>query len=217
MVNIPVDINWVGWVGKIAYWAAYIFMGLIMAVVLYAGFMLTTYNIKADVFQVYGSGKDGVLSITKRKKNRLKWIKEKTAWKPLFPLFNRKEIEPFDSEYVYPGKQIYAFEFNDCWAPGRININHEEGQFRGEVNPVPYYVRNWQSLQHKKNAAEFAKNNFWEQNKFLVYGVVTVFICCALAAGTVYLTYEFATGGQNSMNALTQAINNYGTIPASTR
>ena len=106
---------------------------------------------------MFGSGKDGVFSIGKKKKNRFKWIKKRTAWKPMLPLFNKQEVEPFDSEYIYPGNQVYAFCLNGEWIPGRVNIDKDEDTIRAEINPVPYYVRNWQSLQHKKNAQEFLR------------------------------------------------------------
>jgi len=90
----------------------------------------------------------------------------------MYPLFNKKDIEPFDQEFVYPGKQIYVFDLNGAWIPGRININKTEGKLRAEINPVPYYVRNWQSLEHKKNAQEFSEHDFWAENKIFYYAFI---------------------------------------------
>jgi hypothetical protein len=152
-----------------------------------------------------------VFSVGKEKNNRFKWIKNKTAWKKLWPLFNKNEIEPFDSEYMYPGNKVYAFDFNGVWIPGRINIGKTEEKFRAEINPVPHYVRNWQSLQYKKHAQEFAKHNFWEDNKQFIMAVVTVAICCAVCLGTIYFTYEFGVGGVENAGNLADALNNFGT------
>ena len=155
-------------------------------------YIMTSYNIKVDTYPMYGSGKDGVFSVAKKKTNRIKWAKNKTVWKPLFPLLNKKEIEPFDSEYIYPGNQIYAFDLNDSWIPGRINITQTEDHIRAEVNPVPYYIRNWQTLQHKKNAIEFAETDWWSENKLLVMSLICGLAILGAVALVVYLTYSYA-------------------------
>lgn len=206
--------NFTGMWVQVLFWVGYGLIGLLVLGVLVAIYYLLSFNVKANTWNLYGSGKDGVFSVSKQKWNRLKWINKKTAWRPLFPLFNKMELEPFDSEYVYPGKQVYAFVLNDKWMPGRINIDNTEETIRCEVNPVPYYVRNWQSLQHKKNAKEFAEHNFWEDNKYFFMVIVTAVLCLVMVGVTVYFTYKFATGGNAAMSNLANALRGFNTIPS---
>ena len=206
--------NFTGMWVQVLFWVGYGLIGLLVLGVLVVIYYLLSFNVKANTWNLYGSGKDGVFSVSKQKWNRLKWINKKTAWRPLFPLFNKMELEPFDSEYVYPGKQVYAFVLNDKWMPGRINIDNTEETIRCEVNPVPYYVRNWQSLQHKKNAKEFAEHNFWEDNKYFFMVIVTAVLCLVMVGVTVYFTYKFATGGNAAMSNLANALRGFNTIPS---
>lgn len=162
---------------------------------------------------MFGSGKDGVFSFGKKRKNRVKWIKNRTSWKRLFPFFNKKEIEPFDSEYIYPGNQIYGFELNGELIPGRINIDKDENKIRAEINPVPYYIRNWQSFQHKKNAIEYAENNWWDQNKMFIYMLLAILFCCIMCVVTIYMSYQFATKGKLDLGKITEAIEKINVIP----
>lgn len=202
--------NWGGAMGSIMYYVGYALLILLIFAIFIAIYYLMKYNIKVKTFPLYGSGKDDVLSVGKPKNNRFAWNKSRTAWKPLFPLFNKLEIEPFDQEFRYPGNQTYAFIFNDAWIPGRINVGRSESQIRAEVAPVPYYLRNWQSLAHKKNAFEFSSMSWWDQNKMFIYALIAVGICCAMCAITIYLSYKYAAGGREEISGLTSALNNFG-------
>ena len=215
MTTLPIgDLtsSFAGMGSKIIFWVGYSLLGLIMLGVMVMIFLYLQYTIKVDVYQLYGSGKSGQFSIGKKKKNRVKWIKKRTAWKPLWPMMNKKEIEPFDSEYMYPGKQIMVFESNNEWTPIRLNIEKDGKGFKGELNPVPYYVRNWQSIQHKKHANEFAEHNFWEDNKYFFMVVMTAGLCLVMVGLTVYFTYKFASGGNAAMSGLADAMRNFNTI-----
>ena len=214
MATIPgiENINFAPYISQIMNWVGIIFASAFCIGVLYFLYHILSFKINATVYQLYGSGKDNVFSFGKGKGNKIKWVNKKTAWRSLWPLFNKIDREPFDSEYIYPGNQIYVFALGDDWSPGRININLSEEKLRAEINPVPFVVRNWQSLTHKKNAAEFAQHNFWEDNKYFIMGVVSVLICCALCGITVYFTYKFATGGVQQSAMLTNAIKNFGAI-----
>ena len=214
MPNIPgiENINFVGTLATIIYWLGYGLLAALIIFIFSIGFYWFSYPIKASVFPMYGSGKDGVFSIGKRKYNRIRWNKTRTSWIRMFPVFKTVEVEPFDSEYIYPGKQVYAFELNDLWVPGRLNITQGEDEIRTEINPVPYSLRAWLTLDQKINEIDFAENNWWEQNKGFVYMLIAVALCCALCGGTVYLTYKFAAGGTGAMNNLADAIRNVATI-----
>ena len=131
----------------------------------------------------------------------------------MLPPLNKVEIEPFDSEYLYPGNQLYAFELNGELIPGRINIKQTEKELRGDISPVPYYVRNWQSLQHKKNAIEYAKNDWWTENKTMMTALMAGIAILAAALIFVYLTYKMAGAGSQDIQALTGAIKGFSQIP----
>ena len=248
------NVDWfnVAAIGQIMYWVGIVFLAIIIIVVFWIALYIMRFNIKATVIPMYGSGQDGVFSFGKPKKNRVKWVNNKTAWKSLYPLFNKIEREPFSSEFIYPGNQIYVYELENEWAPGRqnisveiyslegadkenveqevyewlkkkysttkwvkgeINVNLTENQVRAKINPVPFYVRNWQSLTYRKHELEFAKQDFWSQNKYLF---ITLGVCacvCALVLGTVYFTFKFAGGAKQSMDMLSQAIQGMQNIP----
>jgi hypothetical protein len=216
MPNIPgIDVTgWIPMIGQIVYWSVYAFIGMIMIGGMYFIYSWITFDHKITIWKLYGSGKDGIFSFDKPKTNKIKWIKKKKAWEMFWPLFNKKEYEPFDSEYIYPGLNCYAFELNNQLIPARINIKETEKTIRAELNPVPYYVRNWQSLEHKKDQVEFAEKDWWQENKGFVYMLVAVAICCTLCGLTIYLSYKFAFDGRQDVQMLTNAIKGFGNIPA---
>lgn len=148
---------------------------------------MSKFKIKATVYPLYGSGKDGSFSVGSPKKARLKWNKHRTAW---IKMFGRKEIEPFDSEYIYPGNKIIAFEINEEWIPGRININQTEDKIRAEINPIPYAIKNWQATQIDKYAQEFARHDFWSENKTLIAIMVTAVVVGIVLCVVAYYTYQ---------------------------
>ena len=207
-----ISINFAGYLSQIVYWVGVGLASIASLAVLYFIYHMSSFKIKATVFPMYGSGTDGVLSVGKQKSNSIKWVNKHTAWRSLWPLFNKVDREPFDSEYIYPGNRIWVFSLNDEWSPGRININASEGKIRAEVNPVPHYIRNWQSLTHKKIQLEFAQQSFWEQNKM----IITTMVCCILilvaCIATVYFSYKFSTGGVQAAQGLSEALQNFGSI-----
>ena len=217
MVNIPgMDGMMAGLsaqAGQIGQWLGIILGCVVLMLVIGLIYYLMSFNIKCQVWQLYGSGTDGVFSVGKEKKQRFKRIRNGSSWQPLWPLMNREEIEPFDDEYVYPGQKVYACRLNKVYVPCKINIGATENQLRAEINPVPHYVRNWQSLMHKKNAQEFAQHNWWEDNKHMVMVIATVVACGVMVIATVYFTFKYAGGEAESLNRLASAIKNFGNVP----
>lgn len=210
------NINMAPYLGQIMYWIGWGLLGVIILAIMITFFNVSQYRITAWVYPLYGGGKDGNFSIGKRKKTRVRWINNRSAWKSLHPLFNKKEREPFDSQYIYPGNEIYAFENNDEWLPGKIEIKQDNEKKAVSITPVPYYIRNWQSLTHKKNAQEFAKQGFWEDNKHMFFILGMGLLCCVMVIATVYLTYKFSAGGRENIQMLTQAIQGLGSIGGQT-
>jgi hypothetical protein len=208
MVTIPgmESINYWGIFEVTARWTLYIIGGLMVAGIAYIGLYLVSFPIKCKYWPVYGSGKDGVLTPGKMKNNRFKKNKDGTAWIALYPIFKGKEIEPFDSEYIYPGNQVYAFYFNDVYHPGRIDVADED-KMRGTMRAVPHSARAWQSLQHKKNAIEYASGVF-DRNKMFIMTILTVLILCVLVGFTLWSVFEFVSPAREDIQGLTRALNN---------
>lgn len=200
--------------GGVIYWLGYGILAIGMIALLGIMYYFISFDYKVTVYPIYGSGKDGVFSVQKPKNNRIKWIKKHTAWRKMWPFMNSKDIEPFDAEYIYPGKRIIAFELNNEWIPGRVNIDKTEGQMRAEINPVPYFVRNWQGLQFQKNALEYANPGWWDENKHLVLGIITVAICMVAMLVAIYFTYKYLAPGRADLQAFTSALMNSNTAPA---
>ena len=219
MVSLPFDVNIGAAVLKFAYYTGYIFLGLAVVAVLGAIWYLTSFPIRVTIFPLYGGGNEGSYSFGKPKKNSIKWVRGRTAWKKMWPLLNREELEPFDSSLIYPGNRIYVFEINDKWVPAKLQLNSESETKDGktiygsaDIKPVPYYIRNWQSLQHKKHAAEFAMNDWWNDNKHLIFMIVTMAICLGMVLVTVWLTYKWVAPGRQDWAMIGQYINNLNSV-----
>ena len=194
---------------QILYWAVYIAFSLFMLILIGVAAYMTQFKYRLTYWEVVGgqtSSEKGGLTIDKQKKNRFKWNKSKTAWVPLYPLMTSKEIEPFEPEFIYPGKQLYAFRIGDAYVPAKIMLKKDGENTLGVISPIPYHIRNWQKLELKQNEAEFTKHTFWDDNKTVILGIVIIISCSVIAALTVYWTYRFASGGRADISALTKAI-----------
>jgi len=199
---------------NIFYWLGYLVVMIIILTVFVAIGYYLTFNIKCTYWPLVGSGNTTELSVGKRKTNRFKWNKSKTAWRAMFPLFNRKEVEPFDPKYVYHGKQTYAFMLGNVWIPGCINISPGENKdIQAEINPVPHYIRNWESVEFKKNAMEYAVKDWWSTNKAWVFALIGIGFCCAMCIATVYMSYKFGAGGVQATESFAQAVDKLNLIP----
>jgi hypothetical protein len=214
MVNIPGldNINFMGGFASIAKYVFYLLMILLMGGIAAIVMFFSQYTIKADVTPMYGSSNKG-LSFGKTKMNRFKWVNNRTEWKPMLPLFSKKTFEPFESKYIYQNNKVICFKLGDALIPGELNLDTDSEETIINITPVPYYIRNWQSLAHKKNAQEFAKNDFWDTNKHFILGVITVAICCACALGTIYMAYKFAAPTTQALSGLSESIRNFNVIP----
>ena len=214
MPSIPgmENINWWAAAGSMSYWLGIIIISVVILGVMAAAFYFLSFPYKMTVFPLYGSGKEGTFSIGKPKSNRVRWAnKDKTSWRTMFPLFNKNEVKPFDSKYIYQGKTLFAFDLNGKLFPGKVNVENED-KVRGEIKMIPHEVLNWLSLQYKKNAQEYSSQDWWTENKNLVYAIIAVACCCVLCGVTVYLTYKFAALGREDIHGLTNAIKNFATI-----
>jgi len=188
---------------KILFWSGYALFGLLVFGVV--GFYMYYKNFiyKMTYWETIGSGSKGEsLTIDKPKTMRMKWNKTKTAWQLFKPLFKGKTIEPFDAKYIYPGKNVYAFKFNETFIPAKITFDNEN---RAGIEPIPHHIRSWQMLELKQNEIEFSKKDFWTQNKALVFMIVCVIACCGVCAITVYYSLKTASGAAADISSATSA------------
>ena len=203
-------------------------IGLLMLFVLIGVFFIfhmLSYSYKITIWPLVGSGNKDEYTIGQPKTNKIKFTKDRTTWKKLWPLFNSKRLQPFDGQHIYPGKRIYAYELDGEYIPAKINIaapvykkdeNGNKVLVSAEVmkiNPVPAHIRLWQMQEHRRNAQEFAQQGFWEQNKQILLTLGVAIACLACVGLTVYFTYKFTTGGVAATDRLTSAIKGLGNIP----
>lgn len=164
---------------------------------------IASYRIRCVAFPTVGSGTSNALGVGKRKWQRFKWNRSRTAWKPLRPLFNRKEIEPFGNEYIYAGNNVMALELPDGkYIPLKLNLNPQIGEKKfdlktmiSEALPVPYYLSKWNEIELQQEELEFAEKGFWQENKHFIIALITIALCLLLVGLTIYLTFKF-TGGK---------------------
>lgn len=213
LVPLLNNINWFDIVGQATYWFGIIFVGIFMAMVIFAVYHIFSFKYKVTVYPLVGSGTTHGLSVGKKKWNKFRWNKRKNAWLSLFPLFNKREIEPFDDKFIYSGNHIVAFKIGEKYLPGCINISNTESKtVQAELNPVPHSIRQWQALEIQKNEIEFAKHSWWEDNKYFFMTVITAGLCLVMVGLTVYFTYEFAAGGTSAMGDLSSALRTFGGV-----
>lgn len=151
-------------------------------------------------WEVYGNGQDGY-SVDKPKKIRLRFSKDRTSWQ--MPM-KKKVIEPFDSKYMYPGNNVYAFKYGDNYLPARMNFN----ETNKNIEPVPYYVKNWHLIELKQNEIEFAKKDFWTQNKTMIVTLCVALGCLGLCAVTVYYCLKTASGTAAELQGVKSSLSN---------
>jgi len=199
---------------NIFYWMGYLVVILIILTVFVAIGYYVTFNIKCTYWPLVGSGNTTEISVGKKKTNRFKWNKTKDGWKAMFPLFNKNSVEPFDPKHIYYGNQTYAFKLGNQWIPGCINISQGETKsIQAEINPVPHYVRNWESVEFKKNAMEYAVKDWWSTNKMWVFALIGVGICCGMCVITIYMSYKFGAGGVQATKSFADAVQGMNLIP----
>jgi hypothetical protein len=197
-------------------WAMWGTLGLLIVLAFAVIYYYLLFTIKVEVIPLQGSTKDGVFVVGKSKSNKIRYTNNRSEWRSLWPIGNKITREPFDDKYINNKKFIRVFEIGDVWIPceAAINTVGEAKNWLGQLNPVPHYIRNWQSLVHKKHNFEFAQHNFWEDNKVLIMTVVCVGLCLLLCAGTVWLTYKFTTPNTAAWGNFADALKNSGVVQA---
>jgi len=196
-------VDFAGTFNTAMYWMGY-GIGALMIIAVLAAFMyFMGFKYKMLYFPVRGNVNNN-LTVDRAKRNKFKWNKSKTAWKPLYPLFNKQQVEPFKNEYIYAGNQLYAFKVGENYLPAELAVN-EVNKFN--IMPVSYSVKNWLAGQMKQNEIEFRKKSMWDENKTVFLCLITVLVCMAAVVVTVYYTYQYAGGRLDTASSMfTQAV-----------
>lgn len=184
----------------VLYWTGYVIFAGVMGVACYVFYYYNQFKIKMTYWPIYGNAQDGY-SVDKPKKARFKFSKDRTAWQ--LP-FKKKTVEPFDSKYIYPGNNVYAFKYGDSYLPAKMNF----GETVKTIEPVPYYVKNWQLLELKQNELEFQKKDFWTQNKTMIVTLLVALGCLGLCAITVYYCLKTASGVGSELQGVGVSVKN---------
>lgn len=205
------NIDFGGVVSQLIYWTGVSVASAGILAVFIGIYYMTSFPFKVTVLPLVGSGEKGKFSIGKIKSNRIRYSnKQRTAWRTLWPLMNNKDVEPFPAHNIYAGKQIFAYELDGELIPARIDVLGQADSVK--ISPVPHYIRNWQSLQHKKIDKELSEHGFWEENKYFIMVIVTALICLILVGMTVYFTYKYAAPGLAQTKDLTAVIKGLGQL-----
>ena len=85
-------------------WIGYGLVFIIGIVLIIGAIHFLSFKYSVTVYPLVGSGNTTELAVGKKKYNRFRWNKQRTAWQPMLPLFNKKRVEPFDPKYIYQGK-----------------------------------------------------------------------------------------------------------------
>ena len=173
----------------------------------FIGYMLS-FNINLTEIIVTGDGNAGY-KVSKFKANKAKWNKQRTALIFLYPMFRNKKHVPVNTDQIYDNKLMY-FNFNGLCMPANIKLTDVGG--RPLIIPELKQLEEFQINMRKENAREFAEHDFWSENKSLIVALVTCIFCLAAVGFTVYMTYNFATGGVNAMNNLADKIGQLGVV-----
>ena len=86
------NIDFFSWVAPTIKYLTYFVIGFIVIAFFGVCAYVLQFKYKATYWKVFASGTGGY-SIGKQKINMFKWNRKKTSWKPLLPLFNKKEVE----------------------------------------------------------------------------------------------------------------------------
>lgn len=210
------NVNWMGAVGNVAIYVFWGFMLLFVAFAMFFIYHVTSYKIKATVLTLTGSGvTESKYTIGTIKTNRFRWNRNKTAWIALYPLFNKKEIEPFESKFIYHKNHVFAFSLPDgSFIPGNASLDSKEGQsLEMSINPIPKYLRRGEEVEMLNDEMQYNVKSGWDKYGNVVTIMVAGLICLVMVLGTVYFTYKFSAGGVDAMSRLSASIDRLGTIP----
>lgn len=206
------NINFTGIAVRTAYWTGIGLFTLLMTGVVGYFIYKKSYNYNITIWPLVGSGNANYFAIGIPSKNQAKIVESggRRYMKFFWPLLNRKEYEPFPEDLRYSGRNLYGYRMGEFILPARLHgLSKEEGL---QIKPVPNYIRNWQSLSHKKLEMEFRKPGFWEENKYTIMTLMTISICMVGFIATIYFAYKLSAPGIAETSRLTEAIKSLGTI-----
>lgn len=189
-------------------WLGYGLMIFVIIGIFFAVYMFIQFKYPVTVMVRGGRGTDDEWSIGRIVRDRGRIIKEKGVSK-LHLLKLRKKIEPPQLEDVYPNNSIFLYQIDEeTFLPMGLETDGETFDFK----PIPRDIRYWQSLEYQKIDEDYAKHDFWNDNKSLITAAIVGGLCLAAVVATIYFTYQFAGGHIGATKDLAGAIRNAGVI-----
>lgn len=194
--------KWIGW---------FIWM-FVLGVIVFVASYLSGFKYKAYEIVLNGSGNKEGYTVGKIRKNKFKLNKNKTAWIPLYPLFTKERVQPFDTKYIYSNNTVFAYKVEGVHYPGSIKTLQADGI--PTITPIPHHIREWQLSQIQRNREEFAKKDFWSRYGQYIMTLGTVGFCLFTVIITVYFVLSKVDVVSGSLGGLTGAINNLNVVPS---
>ena len=172
----------------------YIVWGIIILGGLWLGYILIQYKFKYLYFQPGPGG------AARPKKDRIRLIKHRgvNKWQLLWA---KDKIEPFDSQFIYPGNLVFGYKVEkDCHVPAIINPTTKQ------IDIIPRDVKFWQSTEIQQAALEY--QDMRSRMLPILTTLGTVIFCLILVGITIWMTYKYIGGGLNSVASSVSTLQN---------
>lgn len=187
---------------KVMFW---LFLGLMMGIVLYVGYVFLTFKVKATVYHVTGAG-DGI-TIGKKTWDRVRPNRD-GSWTWLRRMYKREEAFPY--RYVYPGNRVVAFRVGEQVFPGRFDF---DGLDDVQMTPVPFDIRRKVELELQQIELDLQKQDWWSQGgKQMLIALGMTLMVIGFAAFVIWLAFAKTNTLVPQLERLTAAMTDFGTI-----
>ena len=172
-------------------------------------YILFQYKYKVTLLLRRGSGVDDEKVGTNyaigkiMRYERARVIKKKgiVKWKLLF---GRKEIEPVDSDLIYPGNNIFLYKFSSThYTPAKWTIT---GNPEVTISPLPRNIRFWEQLEIQQSALDYQSQHFWDKYGSYVIVFVGILLSVLLAGFVIWLSFKQAGDVVPALKGLTESI-----------
>lgn len=193
-------------------WLFYLILMIFIGVCAFIAFYFSGFKYKVTEIVLNGSGNKEGYTVGKIRKNKFKWNKNKTAWIPLYPLFTKVRVQPFDGKYIYTDNMVIAYNVEGVHYPGSIKTLQADGV--PTITPIPHHIREWQLAQIQRNREEFIKKDFWSKYGQILVTLGTVAFCLMTVVITVYFVLTKVDLVSANLGGLTGAVNNLNVVPS---
>jgi preprotein translocase subunit Sss1 len=207
MVNLPVDFNVGGILGKSMFWLGYSLLFCLIIGVIGFVIYITTFKYKVTILERRGSGKTNAEGkethfIGKIIKDRAREIKQDGILK-LKLLKSKKSIEPPGYENIYPNNQVFLYKVGpEHFVPVAFKCGNPSASFQ----PLPQNIRYWEQLEIQQGAEDYQKKSAWDKYSPVLIMGGTVLFCLILVGVTIYYTYQYHQGALAQTGGLVDAL-----------